>query len=113
MIDSDSLCSKIMEEIGFCGCGMPEDALSFIRGGLLLLKELRDNRLTGDAYDAWDEKSKAYFNGYGGYYFFYYWCDKQGLTEHGGSVPGWLDEKGEEFLIRLNEWHVLYESENS
>lgn len=27
------------------------------------------------------------------------WMDDLGLTEHGSSVPGWLTEKGESFLL--------------
>jgi len=36
-------------------------------------------------------------------YFMWYWFDKEELTEHGGSVPGWLTKKGLGMLNKLNK----------
>ena len=101
----------LFEAVDFCGCGMPDYALLYIRKGLLLLEQLKTSWRSEDKkgdYEKWDVDSKEFFGSDGSFYFFYYWCDKEDLSEHGGAVPGWLSEKGEEYLAALNIWHELY-----
>lgn len=87
----------------FCGCGVPEGNLDYIRGGLELIAEPHPAH-HGD-WDAWwkDREARvlAHFGNERAKYFFYYWADKEGLTEHGGSVPGWLTDKGKDLLHML------------
>lgn len=80
---------------GFCGCGMPEDAMEFIRDGLQLVSDLKDKVWTDQiTYAQWAENEMNLFGSRGQAYFFYYVLDSTGLTEHGGSVPGWLTDAG-------------------
>ena len=91
--------------LGFCGCGAPDENLEYIRRGLELIAVPYPE---GNDWAAWNATRKAsvqeIFGNDRSAYFFYYWCDKHRLTEHGGSVPGWLDEKGKKLLGLLNQW---------
>jgi len=74
-------------ELGFCGCGDPEETLRNIREIFKAVKRrgatLRDDKL---------------------YYFVCYWADKEGYFEHGTSVFGsWLTDKGEKLLEKINK----------
>ncbi len=94
--------------LGMCGCGSRELNLAYIRGGLALINEPRPENCSPAKANAWwwedyFERIKKYHGGEGQKYFFYYWTDTAGLTEHGGSVPGWLTDKGKEVLGLLNE----------
>jgi hypothetical protein len=90
--------------LGFCGCGMPEQALDHIRGALQLLADLEDKVWKGALpMDDWNVQVCALLPTYGARYFMWYFLDNKELTEHGGSVPGWLTDKGRELLSDLNE----------
>lgn len=107
----DEKTAVIMDILGWCGCGRPEDALQFIRDGLRLMTEKTPEGVDHSVwFKEWWPRCEAYFGGSGGLYFFAYWADKEGLTEHGGSVPGWLDATGEDLLADLDE--ALTEVEN-
>lgn len=95
--------------LGFCACGNPDDNLVYVLGALELISEDRPN--FGASMDEWSKWSAAHkarelshFGSEEAASFFYYWADKEGLTEHGGSIPGWLDESGVELLANLREW---------
>ena len=94
--------------LGFCGCGIPDENLRYVLGGLELINETPQG---GRDFSAWlaDNKRRAldHFGGERARYFFYYWADKEELAEHGGSVPGWLTEKGERLLYALRAWDRL------
>ena len=90
---------------GFCGCGLPDENVKLIVDGLRLLKESSDRGAEErkkipheEWYPDWDKRMNSVFESEASKYFFYYWCDKEELTEHGGSVPGWLTDKGVEVL---------------
>ena len=89
--------------LGLCGCGTPDDNLKYVLGGLRLIKELREC----SDWNTWNEKCIKHFGSSESAYFFWYWCAKEELSEHGSSVPGWLDEKGESLLAILDEWEKL------
>lgn len=93
--------------LGFCGCGTPEENIEYIRKGLELLGEPypKDGTYAEQKpeWDARQARRDEHFGNHGSAYFFYYWADKNGLTEHGGAVPGWLTEKGKHLLALLNE----------
>lgn len=94
---------------GYCNCGAPEDHLEYVRQGLMLIKETSDLYRSGkpvhsDVSKALRDKIQAHYGSAGAEYAQYYWFDYIGLTEHGGSVPGWLSPEGENMLNILNEW---------
>jgi len=86
----------------FCGCGAPGEAYKYLRDVL--------NMISAGSDDDWDvkyEKRKEYFKDIPGIeYFTYYMIDNMELTEHGGSVLGWLTEKGVELRDMLNELEI-------
>jgi hypothetical protein len=106
--------------LDFCPCGLPCENLEYIRIGLQLIDKFRkihhfnDDRvtLTQDSINH-DKISHAHFGNEESKFFFWYWADKEEYTAHGGSVPGWLTDKGKEFLALLNQYHDLKgETEN-
>jgi hypothetical protein len=102
----DCATDLLMDMLGFCGCGSPEESLLYVKAGL---QHIDDQRLIGHAnwserYKEWDAAVSETFQTTGARYFFWLWADAAELTEHGSSVPGWLTEKGAEFLSLLNEW---------
>ena len=96
-----------------CGCGMPEENLEYILGGLELIAdrgpELHGPSADQEAWDKWWAQHRDWVVQHHGSmkaaYFFYYWADNLNLTEHGGSVPGWLTEKGNIVLELLRSWN--------
>lgn len=90
--------------VGFCGCGRPDDALKYIHDGLRLIDDLElavsesNSFERNSSYDDWRYEVEKHFKSSEAEYFFYYVMDVLGLTEHGGSVPGWLSDKGKAFL---------------
>lgn len=99
---TDLLHAGILE---FCGCGNPDGNLRFVLGGLELLDEQRPD---GNAWELWFAghmlREQAHFGSQAVADFFYYWCHRQELTEHGGCIPGWLTAEGKALLALLREW---------
>lgn len=99
--------------LGFCGCGNPDVNLAYILVGLELIDEkCPDAFKDREAWNVWytdhTARERAHFGSDAARNFFYYWCDERRLTEHGGSIPGWLDEKGRELLAALSEWAAMF-----
>lgn len=92
--------------LGFCSCGRPEENLLYIHKGLNLIIEV--GPYGRDEYEKWyaDHLDRVikHFGSLDSAYFFYYWADKEGFTEHGGSVPGWLTDKGRDLLKLLGDY---------
>lgn len=91
-------------ELGFCGCGNPEDALGVIREYLSVLKVRHDTK--DWSYAKYQEGITAIIGkgpmADGLEMLVAYLCDDRKLSEHGGSVGGaWLTVKGESFLRDL------------
>jgi len=93
-IDFESAVDVLGHMVGFCGCGRPEDALRFMAGKMRLIHNIQATDWSDAAHMALHNS----FHDYGERYFFYYMLDHFGLTEHGSSVPGWLTQKGIEFM---------------
>lgn len=91
--------------LDFCCCGRPEDSLLFMRDVLAHIDGR--NRKT---WDEWNADGAKLFATDGAMYFTFYVLDKKGLTEHGGSVPGWLTPKGREIMEDITE--ILAHSED-
>ena len=109
---SEDATSLLQSQLGFCVCGAPEDSLRYILRGLELIEEgSRDVAEDRAAHEAWlsahFDRRMEHFGTYGAEYFFYYWCDKADLSNHGGSVPGWLTDEGKNLLALLREWSAL------
>jgi hypothetical protein len=113
ILDSEGISYETLEDyiqtglFGFCGCGMPDANLEYIRGALQLLA---DRRLMWDdpswgkgGAQQWLKSCKDYFESNKAEYFMWYVLDGNGLIEHGSSVPGWLTCEGEELLELMNE----------
>lgn len=89
--------------LGFCGCGMPEEVLDYVKTGLELINEKPpENCNPREEWNRWHKAHRArcdeHFKIQAGEYLFYYFCNFHGLTEHGGSVPGWLTGKEKKLL---------------
>ena len=98
-------CSELLEALGFCGCGNPEDAVVFFFDLL-------------DSYAnqaSWEEKEKLVLNNpVGATNVCMYLADKLGLTEHGGSIYGaWLTPAGEKVHEYLKKVKAYQESQNA
>lgn len=94
---------KFYNDAGWCWCGAPETVMTLIKDALELVAEkCPDGTNWNDWYEAHKKREEALFGPNPGIrYFVWYMFDVMGLTEHGGSVPGWLDEKGRELLEAL------------
>lgn len=103
---SDKKRDKLCEDFGFCGCGMPEEALLYMRSVMQALKDRSDAWAANDkeAADRANKHRDTFFQSLGQEYTIYYLLEDKGMTEHGGSVPGWLDAYGESVLDDLNEF---------
>lgn len=97
-VSHDSLVGYLCLKLGFCGCGSPESALEYVRDGMRVIKDRSDSEYS-------DESSRAVYE-WGGSngerYFFWYRITELDLAEHGGSVPGWLTDKGRDFLDAID-----------
>ena len=98
------------EDLGFCCCGRSEATAKWMVRALKHIDKLITNRPPENEWDAhyvrWKAETVELYGGMdGACYFFWYWCDAKGFTEHGGSVPGWLTMEGRNFLAELE--HVL------
>lgn len=106
LINKDDAVEVVQEYLlGFCGCGCPEENLKLIRNFLRHMKK-RDDVFNDDVdytYEMWEADGVVFMGADDMKYFIYYWLDKEGFTEHGGSVPGWLDAKGLDLLEILEQ----------
>ncbi len=98
---------------GFCVCGCPDENLIFIKNGLSHIDNKQPDGMDHHTwYENWVSEGHKIFGNEQSRYFFFYWCDKEELTDHGGSVPGWLTDKGKELLADLIEYEKEYEKDN-
>lgn len=106
----------VFGELGFCGCGNPEEVLEFVRSVLLAIrKRSHENREIEESRTAslerWTRNSAVIEELIGMdvsppmAWFFLYTLNDKDLLEHGGNCSGsWLTEKGEEVLDTLNRY---------
>lgn len=92
---------KGIYELGWCGCGDPDSALEYLAKSLQLIKLLREDDLK---WTDWKIEVDKHHKNDGECYFVWYFLDHKGFTEHGGSVPGWLSQKGKELLEDIEEY---------
>lgn len=112
--ESKNIAVAVWRRLGFCECGRPEDALAKMRDALKAIKAVSDMHRSdiecypqGVATPAMKSlhaaESAACGADDGARYLMYYTLDKAGLTEHGGSVPGWPTDDGVAFLKHLED----------
>ena len=100
----------MFEELGLCGCGVPEETYKVIRRYLHVRNDWSTNKIR------YDEMKKRYLTElhidpddelqFGILQFFAYVLDDRGFTDHGGSIGGcWLTDDGERLLTVSNAWH--------
>ena len=99
-IYADELSAALSAILGQCGCGLPGEAERYLYTGMDWLER------RWKAVEANQEVPKHHFMSEGEYYFFFYWLDHVELTDHGSSVPGWLNKRGEEALNILRLMNV-------
>lgn len=96
------------EKLKFCGCGIPDETRDALIKSTRALREcwavIRSQegkegeqarsdawkKLRADIDTTWNDPDLRL-------YLTWYILDIAGLTEHGGSVPGWLTPEGERF----------------
>lgn len=94
---------EIMSLFGFCGCGVPQAAITTIHECLKRIKyHTDDTQYSKEGY----ENLNAYPTDEGSRYIIWYLLDAKGFTEHGGSVPGWLTPEGYDLLKKLDSYAV-------
>lgn len=82
----------------FCGCGDLLENLTYVYKGLLLI----EFHLHSDiSYINFETLQKQIFGSLKAAHFFFYWADKEKLTEHGSCMPGWVTEKGNQLLTDI------------
>lgn len=106
---SDQLLDFLYEKTGFYDCAQLADAFKMLRDTLILINERKveiwpkNSKL---AFASWNERFSLLIGSKdrpGLSCWWLYWIDHIGLTEHGGSVPGWLTDKGKEVLKAMIE----------
>ena len=102
---------QLLQATGCCGCGMPDEHLRFVHQVLEHMAKRHADEYKGDAWEKWWLEFDAITGSRTATYFVAYWLDQRGYTEHGGSVPGWLDHPGEDLLARLREYHARLDAE--
>jgi hypothetical protein len=80
---------------------VPGNNLNYIRKGLTLLRDFYNSESIN--YEEFKRLVDELYHDSDNAYFFWYWCDKEGYTEHGSGLPGWLTEEGEQLLVQLEE----------
>lgn len=101
----DWLSIKVLD---FCGCGHVERNLEFVRDGLKLIQKRSAylssiEKVTDVVMAELKRMEEEVFGTQAAAEFFYQVAAARNLTEHGGSVPGWLDEAGENFIKDVDE----------
>lgn len=132
-MDAKGLAKFYFEDLKWCGCGNPEEAM-FLMGDVLDILKRRSDSNTGSSSFAdykdspWSKHTDELYDKLGrnekGEWLsmlalsYLYMLDAHSLTEHGGNVSGcWLTEKGEEVLAAIkahgeDDWtHEDYLSE--
>lgn len=113
--EKEDLEQTLCERLGFCGCGMPDDALSLIND--IIQKYIGMPPYSrGFNGKEWREHcenkerilKKIIDENYDGVrYVLFYLLDDKKITFHGGSVPGEIEDK--EFANKLSRYAAMIE----
>ena len=101
-IDWKGVEGELCERLGFCGCGRPKESLSLINDLLEYVENYRSKPYTGAFQGAeWDKHCQDDVDALnkviadhpdGIKYILFYLISDKDITEHGGSVPGWIED---------------------
>lgn len=84
---------ELMEALGFCGCGSPDNCLEFME---LFLAQMESNEAPRNYSQAMAHP--------GAIVFVQYCLDEMGFTDHGSSVSyPWLSSEGEMLLEEIRK----------
>lgn len=103
------------EKLQFCGCGIPDKVQVFL-AQTLKQATVRNDELKGeDSFAFYEERNRLVEDLIKSHtaelkYLVYYIFDAMKLTEHGGSVPGWLSGEGEKYIKDVEEG-CIYEGD--
>jgi hypothetical protein len=99
--------------LGFCPCGKGT-ILEYVLGSLELIdwKTIQhEKNVPWDTYfKLWRSKCNFFFGNEMAEDFMWHFLDREDYTDHGGSVPGWLNDKG--FALRDAIRQVLEEQDD-
>jgi len=104
-----------MEDMGFFG--LPEAAYRFVYDALYLVTAKPPESVrTPLEYQGWlrvkQERVEKLFKTDGSQWFFLYWADNEGFTDHDGDISDcWLTPHGEALLVELGEYLFAIEHE--
>ncbi len=112
IIDWGDVQGYLLGRLGFCGCGIPDVALSLINDLLAYIEEFRSKPYTGSfqgkEWDAHCSADKAALqkviddNQDGVKSCLFYLVSSKNITNHGGSIPGWIEDH--EFRRKLKSY---------
>lgn len=107
MPDEDDGVTSLLQVgvLGFCACWTPDENLEYVRAGLRLIANRFTEEFKNEKYEDQLANWVALCGNETSATFFWYWADKQGYTEHGGSIGmgGWLSSSGKQLLADLDE----------
>jgi hypothetical protein len=101
---------NLFDRLGFCGCGLPDEALKFIHDLLGWVDHRMNSKAPALQGEEWTNYCRMIDDGYdkvladnkeGLRYMLFYFLDDKKITEHGGSVPGWILDT--EFYDKLKQ----------
>lgn len=111
VVDWEEAEGCLLTRLGFCGCGMPDEALTLIHDLLDYIEDRHkpyDGPFQGPEWDKHcrddEEAIKKVITGNpdGVRYVLFYLLDSKEITTHGGSVPGWIEDN--EFRDKLKSY---------
>lgn len=103
-MDFETFDEVIQHILGWCMCGVPDQSQKAVMKALRHIANLQDLVWTKDMqFDEWNQQGRDLFGEWE--YAIYYVLDEKELTEHGGSVPGWLTDKGRELLELMESFY--------
>ena len=84
---------ELLEQLGLCDCGQPDECLKLIKSFIDLVEEKKhvnwDNKEQVTGYE--QKENELFLNNIHLFPFFLgYLLNHKDIFEHGGSVPGWL-----------------------
>ena len=89
--------------LGICGCGIPDDVLTWVAELLRLVDRKFERGIPDDEFTLRCRAVEDHFHEICSQataeYAIWYWLDSRGLLEHGGGIGGsWLTEYGRHVL---------------
>jgi hypothetical protein len=90
-----------LDTLRFCGCGIQGPTLGVFRDVMQTMSDAVEQKTELSWNEAYEARKKLFADNTAWEYLVYYTLDAHDLTEHGGSVPGWLSAAGEHILSAM------------